>query len=130
MDVITRKAIDEFLNDHGVRKGITKEKMDGTYRRPEILKKQGYMQECSAEYLIETTKKFYDKYGDSMFDKNKGFREQLLDRLGGKMIMLKAHPELIRAMYRDAKEESDIPEALRIEGMFKNEDDVHNQVDA
>ncbi len=33
LEVIKYKANDEFLSDHGLVKGMTKEKMDGTYKR-------------------------------------------------------------------------------------------------
>jgi hypothetical protein len=75
MTEIKRIAFMQFLEDHGCKKGITKEKTDGTYRRNVKLNDIKYRRENLPEYVVEVTKRFYDQFGDNLFDKNPHFRD-------------------------------------------------------
>ncbi|CDW84922.1 UNKNOWN [Stylonychia lemnae] len=106
------QAIDQGLSDNGVKRGITKEKLDGTYQRPAHLTKE-YLANMRDEYLVEYIKKFYDIYGDQMFIQQPKTRDRLLEMLKGKRVMLRKYPEIILAMYRNEPE--NIPEDLQVE---------------
>lgn len=107
-----------MLADHNLKKGLTKEKIDGTYKRHELFNDEDYKKTVLNRYFVETLKQFYDQYGVEIFDKNPDFKEQVLRRLGGQASILKAHPEIIKGMYKDAKDLNEVPEALRIDNLF------------
>lgn len=106
---ILDEATHYFLEDNGVPRGWTKEKEDGTYRRPAHLTPE-YVKEGRSDYLVEYIKLYVDKYGLDMFVKYPGARDYLLNALKGNRIKLRKYPYVIKALYYG--EEQLIPEDL------------------
>jgi len=52
-------ANDRMLSDMGVKKGYTKEKMDGTYRRPAEATEENFKR-LLPDYVVEIVKHYYD----------------------------------------------------------------------
>jgi hypothetical protein len=52
-----------MLEDNGIKRGLTQEKIDGTYQRPAHVTKEFITRE-RVNYVIEFIKKYYDKYPD------------------------------------------------------------------
>lgn len=73
--------------------------MDGSYKRPEKLNDEGYMRSEINRYFVEALKKCFDEYGSQIFEKDPTIKQKVLDKLGGQQTILKAHPEIISAMY-------------------------------
>ncbi len=97
-----------MLSDLGVKRGYTKEKMDGTYKRPPQATEE-IINERLPDYLIEMTKKFYDERSD-IFEQDKSLKDKLLDKLKGDRIKLRKYPEIVAAMYASNLDE--VPEDL------------------
>lgn len=101
-----------MLSDKGVKQGLTKEKIDGTYKRPKDITEQN-LAIWREDYLVEFIKKYFDQYPD-MFQKEKDLKDKLLKVLKGARIKLRKYPDVIRAMFQDCNPD-EIPEDLRIE---------------
>ena len=98
------------MSDNGIKKGLTKEKRDGTYKRPAHMTHE-YMHSIKPDYIVETIKNFCDEY-PLMFELYPDCRDRFLHELKGNRIKLRKFPEVIKAMYTDGRE---IPEDLRVE---------------
>ena len=88
---------------------MTKEKLNGTFKRPPILTKEK-LRELESDYMVEFIKKYYDEYPD-MFQRFPEAKEKFLNQLKGNRIKLRKYPDVIEAMF--VKEE--IPEDLRVD---------------
>jgi hypothetical protein len=97
-----------MLTDNGIKKGLTKEKIDGTYQRPKHITPE-FLDTARKEYLVETIKQFLDEY-PNMFRRQPELREKFINRLKGARIKLRKYPEVIKAMYEN--EPDKIPEDL------------------
>lgn len=63
-----------FLDAQGVTTNMTKEKIDGTYKRPAHLNKDN--SESIANYIIERTNKLFEEY-PQMFEKDPKIKDRL-----------------------------------------------------
>lgn len=74
------------MNDFGIKGGMTKEKIDGTYKRPAEATKEN-IDKRSPDYFVEYIKRFYDKY-PMMFAQEPSLTQRCLDRLGEARVKL------------------------------------------
>lgn len=108
---INREAEKQMLEDNGIRAGLTKEKINGTYRRPEHVT-QAFLDSTRPDYVVEFLKRYFDKYPD-MFKREPNLKDKFFDSLKGDRIKLRKYPEIIRAMFHEKPDE--IPEDLQVE---------------
>jgi hypothetical protein len=99
-------ANDRMLSDMGVKKGYTKEKMDGTYRRPAEATEENF-KILLPDYLVEVIKHYFDQ-SPNMFEQDDKLKSNILDELKGNRIKLRKYPELVAAMFKG----EEIPEDL------------------
>lgn len=86
-----------MLEDNGVKKGLTLEKLNGTYVRPKHLTEE-FLESSRRVYVVEFIKKYFDLYPD-MFLRDSDLRDNLFDSLKGDRIKLRKYPDIIKAMY-------------------------------
>lgn len=98
-----------MLEDNGVKKGLTIEKLNGTYVRPKHLT-EDFLESARKVYVVEFIKKYFDLY-PNMFTKEPDLKSKFFESLKGDRILLRKYPDVIRAMYYDQIDE--IPEDLR-----------------
>lgn len=88
-----------MLEDNGVKKGLTLEKLNGTYVRPRHLT-EDFLESARKVYVVEFIKKYFDLYPD-MFNKEPDLKAKFFESLKGDRILLRKYPDVIRAMYYD-----------------------------
>jgi hypothetical protein len=98
-----------MLEDNGVKKGLTQEKLNGTYVRPKHLTEE-FLETNRKIYVIEFIKKYFDLY-PKMFEREPNLKEKFFESLKGDRIKLRKYPDVIMAMYNNKIDE--IPEDLR-----------------
>lgn len=98
------------MEDLGIKKGFTKDKLDGTYKRPAEVDDDHYTQTNIEYYIVEEIKLWLDKYPD-MFQKVGSLRDELLKEFKLDRTKLKKYPQIIKAMFKDME----VPEDLKIE---------------
>jgi hypothetical protein len=59
---IYKESLSQMLSDNGLVAEMTKEKMDGTYKRPEHLNDPAIRRELHSNYVVEYLKRYYDLY--------------------------------------------------------------------
>ena len=97
-----------MLEDNGIKRGLTQEKIDGTYvRQPHVTEE--FLEKERPNYVVEYLKVFFDRY-PNMFKKEPGLTKKFLDHLKGDRIKLRRYPALIDAMFEGR--ENEIPEDL------------------
>jgi hypothetical protein len=79
-----------MLSDYGAKKGLTKEKIDGTYKRSKELNTDNH-RPLLLDYVIEYMKKFWDKY-PRMYETDPKLKDKFLDYLKGDRIKLRKYP--------------------------------------
>jgi hypothetical protein len=100
-----------MYSDHGLKAGLTKEKMDGTFVTPAWIT-DANKAAAYPNYLVDYIKLYFDKF-PRMFVIEPELREKFLGLLKGDRIKLRKYPEVILAMY--AGHHDEIPEDLRVE---------------
>ena len=70
-----------MLSDKGVKRGLTKEKIEGTYKRPADLTEEN-TSIWIMDYFVETTKIFFNERPD-LFDLDSTLRDRIFDFLKG-----------------------------------------------
>ncbi len=108
---INREAEKQMLEDNGIKAGLTKEKIDGTYTRPKHVTEE-FLRNTRPDYVVEFLKRYFDQY-PKMFKKDPNLRDRFFSSLKGDRIKLRKYPEIIKAMYHDQPD--DIPEDLIVE---------------
>lgn len=108
---INSEATHHMLEDNGIKRGLTKEKIDGTYVRPAHVTEK-FLKEERPNYVVEYTKRFFDRY-PGMFRKEPNLATKLIDDLKGDRIKFRKYPDLVYAMFEGKHEE--IPEDMLAE---------------
>ena len=103
------QAESQMLEDNGVKKGLTQEKLNGTYVRPKHLT-EDFLESARKVYVVEFIKKYFDLYPD-MFNKEPDLRDKFFESLKGDRMKLRKYPDVVHAMYNGKID--DIPEDLR-----------------
>lgn len=102
------QAESQMLEDNGVKKGLTQEKLNGTYVRPKHLT-EDFLESARKVYVVEFIKKYFDLY-PNMFNKEPDLRDKFFDSLKGDRMKLRKYPDVVHAMYNGNID--DIPEDL------------------
>lgn len=97
-----------MLEDNGIRRGLTQEKIDGTYVRPIHVTEQ-FLEEERPNYLVEQIKVYFDRYPD-MFRRVPNLAQRFIDHLKGNRIKLRKYPDVVAAMFEGKEDE--IPEDM------------------
>ena len=107
-DEIQSEAIHSLLEDNGIKRGLTQEKIDGTYvRQPHVTEE--FIERERPNYIVDNIKVFYDKYPD-MFRRVKDLAQRLISHLKGDRIKLRKYPDVVKAMFEGR--ENLIPEDM------------------
>jgi hypothetical protein len=94
---LLREAMKTMLSDNGIKAGLTKEKMNGTYKRPAHLTPET-MRDLNNNYVVEFANKYFEKY-PRMFEIEPQARDMILNTLKGERIKLRKYPKLVEAMF-------------------------------
>jgi hypothetical protein len=97
-----------MLEDNGVKRGLTQEKIDGTYVRPAHITEK-FLEEERPNYVVEFTKRYFDRY-PNMFRREPNLSTRLLNHLKGDRIKYRKYPDVVYAMFDGKVEE--IPEDM------------------